>query len=56
MKTFEEGMQAFKRGFLVNPYKKDTSRYRDWIFGFNKAYFANLEVLNGKTEKNSKSA
>lgn len=54
MKAFDEGALAFKRGKnLSNPYKADTSRYRDWEYGFNKAYFANLEVLNGKAKKNT---
>jgi hypothetical protein len=50
MKPFEEGMQAFKRGNLVNPYKPDNSRHRDWEFGFNKAYFANLEQVKEKEQ------
>lgn len=57
MKPFDGGQRAFKRGNLVNPYNPDTSRYRDWQFGFDKAYFANLEQVkqrearNGKTQK-----
>lgn len=57
MKPFDEGVRAFKKGNLVNPYNKDTSRYRDWEFGFNQAYFDNLkkvqerEAKNGKTQK-----
>lgn len=54
MKAFDEGVLAFKKGKnLSNPYKENTSRYRDWEFGFNKAYFANLEMLNGKTQKDA---
>lgn len=52
MKAFDEGAYAFKRGKnLTNPYPQGTSRYRNWEYGFNKAYFANLEMLNGKAEK-----
>lgn len=55
MKAFDEGALAFKKGKnLSNPYKADTSRHRDWEYGFNKAYFANLEVLNGKAKKDAK--
>lgn len=56
MKPFEEGQLAFKRGHVTNPYKEGTSRGRDWLYGFNKAYFANLErvkekeLANGKTK------
>jgi hypothetical protein len=57
MKPYDEGYRAFRKGQLSNPYNKDTSRYRDWEFGFNKAYFDNLERVkerearDGKTQK-----
>lgn len=57
MKPFDEGQRAFKKGNLVNPYNPDTSRYRDWQFGFDRAYFDNLaqvkqrEARNGKAQK-----
>jgi len=50
MKPFEEGLRAFKRGDLVNPYNQDTSRYRDWQFGFDRAYFENLERVKEKEQ------
>lgn len=53
MKPFEEGWQAFKRGNLGNPYPVDTQSHRDWEFGFNKAYFKNLEVINAKAKEAS---
>jgi hypothetical protein len=43
MKPFNEGIKAFKEGRLGNPYRENTKDYRDWEFGFNKAYFSNLE-------------
>lgn len=48
MKPFDEGVRAFQRGNLVNPYNPDTSRYRDWEFGFNTAYFSNLKAVKEK--------
>ncbi len=57
MKPFDEGIRAFHKGDLVNPYNPETSRYRDWQFGFDRAYFANLEKVkaleNGTTEKDT---
>lgn len=62
MKPFEEGIRAFKAGNLDNPYGPDTTRYRDWNFGFNTAYFDQLKKVRewekerngrtGTTEKN----
>ena len=51
MKPFEQGWQAFKKGDLGNPYEVNTQPHRDWEFGFNKAYFSNLERINGKTKE-----
>jgi hypothetical protein len=48
MKPFNEGIKAFKEGRLENPYKQDTKDYRDWEFGFNKAYFSNLERVQSR--------
>lgn len=48
MRPFSEGMKAFKGGRLDNPYKKDTKDYADWEYGFNRAYFQNLEKLSGR--------
>ena len=45
MKPFNEGIKAFKEGRLGNPYRENTKDYRDWEFGFNKAYFSNLERI-----------
>lgn len=53
MKPFEQGWQAFKKGNLGNPYEANTQQHRDWEFGFNKAYFSNLERLNAKDKEAS---
>jgi hypothetical protein len=45
-KTEYQGYKAFLRGNLVNPYPDDYDnfeRHRDWLYGFNKAYFENLK-------------
>jgi hypothetical protein len=43
MNAFEQGYKDFGKGQLTNPYNKDTTKSREWEFGFNKAYFRNLE-------------
>jgi hypothetical protein len=43
MNAFEQGYKDFGKGQTTNPYHKDTTKYRDWEFGFNKAYSRNLE-------------
>lgn len=45
MKPFDEGQLAFKKGRLTNPYNVGTSRYRDWQFGFDRAYFDHLKIV-----------
>ena len=52
---FNEGHQSFKQGKLNNPYKKDTQWNREWLRGFNSAYFRNLErVKKYETRRRSK--
>lgn len=46
--AYQEGYKAFREGLLGNPYSPNTSRHRDWEFGFNKAYFNNLEWVKKK--------
>lgn len=41
MNPFQMGLKAFREGEIGNPFKADTQDYRDYEFGFNKAYFAN---------------
>tara|TARA_R100001082_G_C4285126_1_gene125662 strand:+ start:344 stop:580 length:237 start_codon:yes stop_codon:yes gene_type:complete len=43
--TYQEGMKAFREGSLGNPYPTNTERNKSWEFGFNKAYFFNLEQV-----------
>ena len=45
----DKGYSAFKRGRIINPYKKESSFYKEWERGFNKAYFENLGKLNVRT-------
>lgn len=40
---FEEGYQAFAQGRLSNPFQKNTQKYREWMRGFDTAYFDNLK-------------
>ncbi len=57
MSKFSEGHQAFKQGKLDNPYKKDTQWNREWLRGFNSAYFRNLErVEKYESRRRSKEA
>ena len=45
MKPYDQGKEAFIKGKLGNPYKKDTRPNKDWEFGFNTEYFKNLEKV-----------
>lgn len=42
MKNVREGIQGFYKN-LTNPHNKSSQAYREWEFGYNKAYFENLE-------------
>lgn len=55
MKSYEEGIKAFREGNLGNPHKLNTKQGREWEMGFNKAYFRNLErvKLNEQKQKES---
>jgi hypothetical protein len=48
MKAYDEGYRDFKKGNLENPYREGTNRHRDWQFGFNRAYFANLDKVKSR--------
>jgi len=52
MKPYEKGFDAFKKGNLGNPYPINTKQHRDWEFGFNKAYFKNLEFVKQREANN----
>jgi len=47
----EEGRKAFKQGNLSNPYNDNSSKAKSWDFGFNRAYFENLEKVKKKEAK-----
>ncbi len=50
----EKGYKDFRQGRVVNPFPDDTMQYRDWEFGFNKAYFKNKEqVLDKESRRRS---
>lgn len=40
---FEEGYRAFRLGILDCPFEQNTKKYREWMRGFNNAYFTNLK-------------
>ena len=40
---FEKGYTDFKHGRVFNPFHKDTMQHREWLRGFNKAYFEQLK-------------
>ena len=47
LNPFEQGRKAFRRGKVVNPFRcKLQRRKKSWEYGFNKAYFYNLNKLN----------
>ena len=51
---FNQGYRGFLVGNLTNPYPQNTKDYRDWEFGFNKAYFKNKEqVLDKESRRRS---
>ena len=53
-KPFNQGYRGFLVGNLTNPYSQNTKEYRDWEFGFNKAYFKNKEqVLDKESRRRS---
>ena len=40
---YEKGYHDFKHGRVFNPFHKDTMQHREWLRGFNKAYFEQLK-------------
>lgn len=55
MNPFEQGRKAFLKGVkrvkgkavqITNPFDPESEDYRSWEFGYNTAYFNNLERLN----------
>ena len=55
MKPYERGRRDFTVGNISNPYRKNSKDSRDWEYGFNKAYFLNLDkVKNIESKKLSR--
>ena len=48
---FEKGYTDFKHGRVFNPFHKDTIQCREWLRGFNKAYFEQLKRVKGNELK-----
>lgn len=41
---YDEGFEAFKRGvFGIGPYPNNTMKQKEWLRGWNTAYFENLK-------------
>jgi hypothetical protein len=52
MRPFEQGKRAFQLGVLNNPYREDSTEYREWQYGFDRQYFQNLErIKSGRGSK-----
>jgi len=47
----EKGYTDFKHGRVFNPFHKDTMQCREWLRGFNKAYFEQLKRVKGNELK-----
>ena len=55
MKPCERGRRDFTVGNISTSYRKDSKDNRDWEYGFNKAYFFNLDkVKNIESKKLSR--
>ena len=48
---YEKGYHDFKHGRVFNPFHKDTMQHREWLRGFNKAYFEQLKRVKGNELK-----
>lgn len=50
-----EGYKAFnktdKKKTLACPYAENTTRAREWVFGWDRAYFDNLEKVKKREQK-----
>ncbi len=40
---YHEGYEAFRIGYTDCPFQANTQKYREWMRGFNDAYFDNLK-------------
>jgi hypothetical protein len=46
--AYRMGFEAFRSGELSNPFSETTYFGKEWVRGFNKAYFLNLEKINAE--------
>ena len=45
---YQKGYTAFHKGHMISPFNSRTMQYREWLRGFNAAYFENLETLQSE--------
>jgi hypothetical protein len=50
---FQQGIDSFKRGVVINIFHKDTMQYREWERGFNRAYFDRLEKVKDREQQST---
>ena len=58
MNPIKQGMKAFNRCqkqgkhyfFVSNPFPEGTPKYREFEFGYSKAYFGNLEKVKKREQ------
>lgn len=41
--AYDKGMYAFNKGYFDSPYPRKSILYKEWLRGFNTAYFTNLK-------------
>ena len=51
MNNFEFGRQSFNKGRLVSPFREGTYKHKEWLRGFNRGYFDNLEKVVANEHK-----
>ena len=51
MKPYNQGQKDFWKGQVVNPYRLDTAKWKEWEMGFRKSYFANLEKVKEREQR-----
>ena len=44
---YQQGYYAFSRGWLANQYNPESVAGKEWQRGFDRAYFDNLDKING---------
>lgn len=51
LQPFDRGKKDFKEGNVTSIYPVDSMPYREWLRGFNQAYFANLEKVEEREHR-----